>query len=333
MQVKLSELRIGERGWIVRIEGDEGFRKRIAEMGFVAGITVESVRKAPFEDPGAYLVRGTNISLRNSEAGRIIVSMNDEETESGNSRILRTSHHSSNGKKLISTETKEIKIALVGNPNCGKTSLFNFASKSREKVANYSGVTVSMKEATLSRGGYRFRLIDLPGTYSLSSHSPEEEYVRDYLMNEEPDIVVNVVDATSLERNLYLTTQLIDMNLNVVVALNMFDEFQNKKDFLKYDQLGKMLGIPFVPTVAKKGKGVEKLLRRIIRVIEHREETVRQVNLSYSPEIEQAIDELTDKMVKLNRSRESEGLATRYTSIRLLEGDFKIINDIHREHE
>lgn len=333
MQVKLSELRIGERGWIVRIEGDEGFRKRIAEMGFVAGIPVESVRKAPFEDPGAYLVRGTNISLRNSEAGRIIVSMNNEGTGSENSRILRASHHSSNGKKLFSAETREIKVALVGNPNCGKTSLFNFASKSREKVANYSGVTVSMKEATLRRGGYRFRLIDLPGTYSLSSHSPEEEYVRDYLMSEEPDIVLNVVDATSLERNLYLTTQLIDMNLNVVVALNMFDEFQNKKDFLKYDQLGKMLGIPFVPTVAKKGKGVEKLLRRIIRVVENREETVRQVNLSYSPEIEQAIDELTEKIVNLKRSRESEGLATRYTSIRLLEGDFRIINDIGTEEE
>ena len=331
MQVKLSELKVGESGRIVRIEGDEGFRKRIAELGFVAGIPIESVRKAPFEDPGAYLLRGTNISLRNSEAGKIIVSMNDGDTDSENSRISRTSHHSSNGKKLFPAEKKDIKVALVGNPNCGKTSLFNFASKSREKVANYSGVTVSMKEAALRRGGYRFQLVDLPGSYSLSSHSPEEEYVRDYLMNEDPDIVVNVVDATSLERNLYLTTQLIDMNLNVVVALNMFDEFQNKKDFLKYDQLGKMLGIPFVPTVAKKGKGVEKLLRKIIQVIEHRDEIVRHVNIPYSPEIEQAIEGLTEKIIFLKGSEESEGQADRYTAIRLLEGDYKVINDMGTE--
>jgi ferrous iron transport protein B len=332
MQVKLSELKVGERGRIVCIEGDEGFRKRIAELGFVAGIPIESVRKAPFEDPGAYLVRGTNMSLRNSEASKIIVSMNEGDTDSVNSPIIRTSQPSSNGKKIFPSEKKDIKVALVGNPNCGKTSLFNFASKSREKVANYSGVTVSMKEASLERGGYRFQLVDLPGTYSLSSHSPEEEYVRDYLMNEDPDIIVNVVDATSLERNLYLTTQLIDMNLIVVVALNMFDEFQHKKDFLKYEQLGKMLGIPFIPTVAKKGKGIENLFKKIIQVIEHRDETVRQVNIPYSPEIEQAIVVLTEKIGLLKGLEESGG-ADRYTAIRLLEGDNKVINDIGTEEE
>ncbi len=333
MQVKLSELKVGERARIVRIEGDEGFRKRIAELGFVAGIPIESVRKAPFEDPGAYLVRGTNISLRNSEAGKIIVSKNEGDTYSGNSPIIRTTQNSSNGKKIFSTEKKDIKVALVGNPNCGKTSLFNFASKSREKVANYSGVTVSMKEAALERSGYRFQLVDLPGTYSLSSHSPEEEYVRDYLANENPDIVVDVVDATSLERNLYLTTQLIDMNLNVVVALNMFDEFQHKKDYLKYDQLGKMLGIPFIPTVANKGKGIENLFRKIIEVIEHQDETVRQVNIPYSPEIEQAIVELTEKIGFLKGSEESGVHSDRYTAIRLLEGDNKVINDMGTEED
>jgi len=329
--MKLSELKIGERSRIVRVDGDKGFRKRIAELGFIAGIQIESVRKAPFEDPVAYLVRGTNISLRNAEANRIIIEIDDENTKPGNSRSYRISNQPSNGKKNISSETKVIKVALVGNPNCGKTSIFNFASKSREKVANYSGVTVSMKEATLTRGGYLFRLVDLPGTYSLSSHSPEEEYVRDYLINEEPDIVVNVLDATSLERNLYLTTQLIDMNLNVVVALNMFDEFQTTKDVLKYDKLGKMLGIPFVPTVAKKGKGVEKLLKNIIRIIEHRDEMVRQVNIPYSLEIEHAIVGLIEKIRILEDPEGKPGPADRYYAIRLLEGDNKVIKNMGSE--
>ena len=250
MPERLSDLKNGERGRIERVVGHEGFRKRIAELGFVTGVEVESIRKAPFKDPGAYLVKGAHISLRNAEARNIEISLIIEgEENTGRAGEPRPSKISSQRFKIPSPGKKVIEVALVGNPNCGKTSIFNYASRSREKVANYSGVTVSMKEAYVSMDGYHFRLVDLPGTYSLSAHSPEEEYVREYLMKNKPDIVLNVLDSTRLERNLYLTTQLIDMNVTAVVALNMYDEFRNQKDYLKYDNLGKMLGIPFVPTI------------------------------------------------------------------------------------
>ncbi len=325
--VKLSELRIGERGHIRQVSGDEAFRKRIAELGFVPGVEVESVRKAPFRDPGAYLVRGTHISLRNAEASRIEVSLAGEFKVRGKPSDHLLLKGSPSPKRISPAKERELMVALVGNPNCGKTSLFNYASRSREKVANYSGVTVSMKEATLYRDGYRFTLIDLPGTYSLSAHSPEEEYVREFLMKQGPDIVVNVLDSTRLERNLYLTTQLIDMKIPVVIALNMFDELQGQRDYLKYDQLGRMLGIPFVPTIARKGKGIEELLKKIIRVFEGEEDVVRQVDIPYNAEIEQGIQVLQDKLYQITDDPERHiGQFGRYLAVRLLEGDIKVLD-------
>jgi len=326
--VRLSELKARERGLIQKIDGDDNFRKRIAELGFVTGIIVKSVRKAPFEDPGAYLVKGTQISLRNSESSRIYLSLRSDQDKHEGLPSYQNSNGAKDSKKLPSSDRTEITVALVGNPNCGKTSVFNFASNSREKVANYSGVTVTMHEATVNFKGYRFRLIDLPGTYSLSALSPEEEYVRDYLIRESPEIVVNVVDATSLERNLYLTTQLIDMNINVILALNMYDEFRNKRDYLKYNKLAGMLGIPIVPTEAKKGVGIDKLFEKIIDVIGQRDKTLRQVDIPFSAEIEQAIMILGERLDDLYESDEIPAYLRRYYAIRLLEGDYGLLDKI-----
>ncbi len=328
MPERLSDLKNGERGRIERVVGHEGFRKRIAELGFVTGVEVESIRKAPFKDPGAYLVKGAHISMRNAEARNIEISLIIEgEENTGRAGEPRPSKISSQRFKIPSPGKKVIEVALVGNPNCGKTSIFNYASRSREKVANYSGVTVSMKEAYVSIDGYHFRLVDLPGTYSLSAHSPEEEYVREYLMKNKPDIVLNVLDSTRLERNLYLTTQLIDMNVPAVVALNMYDEFRNRKDYLKYDNLGKMLGIPFVPTIAKKGKGINALFKKIIQVIEQKEESVRQVDIPYNAEIERAISSLQYKLQLIPTSDSNINRFSRYFAVRLLEGDFKLLDN------
>ena len=267
--MKLSELKTGEKASIVKVMGHGGFRKRIVEMGFVKGKVVQSVLNAPLNDPIKYSVMGYEVSLRRSEAALI-------EIVSENEALLMTPEHENRSgfvdeeevRKLALNKRKEICVALVGNPNCGKTTLFNFASGGHEHVGNYSGVTVDSKEGNFDFHGYKITLVDLPGTYSLSAYSPEEKYVRKYIFEKLPDVIVNVVDSTNLERNLYLTTQLIDMNVRTVVALNMYDELEHTGDKLDYKMLGKLLGIPFVPTVAKKRIGFEDLFRTVVKLYE-----------------------------------------------------------------
>lgn len=267
--MKLSELKTGEKASIVKVMGHGGFRKRIVEMGFVKGKVVKSLLNAPLNDPIKYSVMGYEVSLRRSEAALIEVVSEDE--------AIRSKYADDEKAGLIDEEEvrrmalnqrKHINVALVGNPNCGKTTLFNFAAGGHEHVGNYSGVTVESKEGHFEFQGYTFTLVDLPGTYSLSAYSPEEKYVREYIFEKMPDVIVNVVDSTNLERNLYLTTQLIDMNVRTIVALNMYDEFEQSGDKLDYKKLGKLLGIPFVPTVAKKKIGIDELFRTAIKLYE-----------------------------------------------------------------
>ena len=267
--MKLSELKTGEKASIVKVMGHGGFRKRIVEMGFVKGKVVQSVLNAPLNDPIKYSVMGYEVSLRRSEAALIEIVSEKE------ALLMIPEHENRSGfedeedvRKIALNKRKEICVALVGNPNCGKTTLFNFASGGHEHVGNYSGVTVDSKEGNFEFHGYKITLVDLPGTYSLSAYSPEEKYVRKYIFEKLPDVIVNVVDSTNLERNLYLTTQLIDMNVRTVVALNMYDELEQTGDKLDYKMLGKLLGIPFVPTVAKRRIGFEDLFRTVVKLYE-----------------------------------------------------------------
>lgn len=283
--MKLSDLHTGERGVIVKVLGHGGFRKRIVEMGFIKGKTVEVLLNAPLQDPVKYKVMGYEVSLRRAEAEMIeIISEEEARTLSHEEKT----HAGDEVKKglVFSDETDDqpltekqlhdvamkkrriINVALVGNPNCGKTSLFNFASGAHERVGNYSGVTVDAKEGFAEFEGYRFNLVDLPGTYSLSAYSPEELYVRKQIIEKTPDIVINVIDASNLERNLYLTTQLVDMNLRMVCALNMFDEVENRGDKLDINTLGTLFGVPMIPTVFKTGRGVDLLFHIIINIYE-----------------------------------------------------------------
>lgn len=267
--MKLSELKTGEKASIVKVMGHGGFRKRIVEMGFVKGKVVQSILNAPLNDPIKYRVMGYEVSLRRSEAALIEVISEAE------ALLLNENIESRAGlideeevRRVALSQRKHICVALVGNPNCGKTTLFNFASGAHEHVGNYSGVTVDAKEGRFDFQGYTFTLVDLPGTYSLSAYSPEEKYVRGYISEKMPDVILNVIDSTNLERNLYLTTQLIDMNVRTIVALNMYDELEKSGDKLDYKLLGKLLGIPFVPTVAKKKIGIDELFRTIIKLYE-----------------------------------------------------------------
>ena len=308
--MRLSELKTGEKGVIVKVLGHGGFRKRIVEMGFIKGKTVEVILNAPLKDPIKYKILGYEISLRRQEAEMIEVVDETQvdkltrpsDTESSSTHPLSSSSTPpSSTHQLVNLSTEEamqelargqrrtINVALVGNPNCGKTSLFNIASGAHEHVGNYSGVTVDAKEGHFEFQGYRFRLIDLPGTYSLSTYTPEERYVRKYIIDETPDVVINVVDASNLERNLYLTTQLIDMNVRMVIALNMYDELIASGNALDHKQLGELLGAPIVPTVSRTGKGIDDLFHTIISIYEGGDFLDKQGKLRT-----EALDDLSD---------------------------------------
>ena len=327
--MKLSELGTGERGVIVKVSGHGGFRRRIREMGFVRGNKVKVILNAPLRDPIEYEIIGYKISLRRAEASNIEVISESEakklltEREALPALEADGEYLEREMTTLAAERRKEIRVALVGNPNCGKTSLFNMASGSHEHVGNYSGVTVDAKEGLFEYGGYHFRIIDLPGTYSLSAYSPEELYVRKNLVEDTPDVVVNVVDASNLQRNLYLTTQVIDMDLRVVMALNMYDELTAKGDKLDIKQLGYLLGMPIVPTVSRTGEGINELFDKVIQIYENQDpHLARHIHINHGTELEQSIRAIKDLLKKNTDIRYK--YSTRYLSIKYLEDDKEI---------
>ena len=330
--MKLSELGTGERGVIVKVSGHGSFRKRIVEMGFVRGNKVKVILNAPLRDPVEYEIIGYKISLRREEASKIEVISEAEAKKLLTENEARPALEADENEDayieremstLAAERRKEIRVALVGNPNCGKTSLFNMASGSHEHVGNYSGVTVDAKEGNFEYGGYHFKIVDLPGTYSLSAYSPEELYVRRNLIEEIPDVVINVVDASNLQRNLYLTTQLIDMNLKVVMALNMYDELEARGDKLDIKQLGYLLGMPIVPTVSRVGEGLEALFDKVIQIDENSDpHLARHIHINHGSELEQSIDRLKVLIQKNQDIRYK--YSTRFLAIKYLENDKEV---------
>lgn len=335
--MKLSALRTGETGIIVKVSGHGGFRKRIIEMGFIEGKQVEVLLNAPLRDPVKYKIMGYEVSLRHSEADQIEVvpvdkmqkgkqqegKQNKNKGVTADPKDAEDHALTPNGAlKEAERRSKTISVALVGNPNCGKTSLFNFASGAHERVGNYSGVTVDAKVGHASYEGYEFDLVDLPGTYSLSAYSPEELYVRKQLVEETPDIVINVIDASNLERNLYLTTQLIDMHVRMVCALNMYDETEERGDHIDYEKLSELFGTPMVPTVFTSGRGVKELFHQVIAVYEGKEDEslqFRHIHINHGHEIEHGIRDIQEHLKSYPDLRQK--YSTRYLAIKLLEDD------------
>ena len=355
--MKLSELKNGESGYIVKVLGHGGFRKRIVEMGFIRGKEVKVLLNAPLQDPIKYKIMGYEVSLRRAEASQIEVVADRAKAKEDQAEgpITFISNDDCAAQAEAHRQSHTINVALIGNPNCGKTSLFNFVSGAHERVGNYSGVTVDAKEGYAEYKDYYFNIVDLPGTYSLSAYSPEELYVRKQIVEKMPDVIINVIDSSNIERNLYLTTQLIDMNLRVVGALNMFDEFESRGDKLDMDILGELFGIPMIPTVFKNGKGVNELFDTIIRVYEgktfikthshddvhenaeahlhshpisegrqsHRRHThdhsLRHIHLNYGEVIMNAIQNIQTELKKNNDLRLK--YSTRYVAVKLLEND------------
>lgn len=321
--MRLSDLKSGQEAVIVKILGHGAFRKRVMEMGFVKGRKITAILSAPLRDPVKYRLMGYEVSLRRSEASMIEVIPYDEsedtERPSSEGRLETTEEADRRQRERYEGQRHIINIALIGNPNCGKTSLFNIASGAQEHVGNYSGVTVDAKSGVFRHGGYTFNITDLPGTYSLSAYSPEERYVRKYLRDNSPDVIVNVVDGSNLERNLYLTTELIDMDYPMVIALNMFDEMRAKGVKFEYENFGNMVGVPVVPTVCRNGEGIDRLFDTIIEVYERPHTAVRHVHVRLGNDLEEVLTEVKDR-IKADKSIHQH-YSPRYLAIKLLEGD------------
>ena len=320
--MRLSELNTGERGVIVKVVGRGAFRQRLTEMGFIKGKKVEVLLRAPLGDPIKYRIMDYEVSLRLNEAKMVeVVTQQELEAIAANEEqdSMPLTSHEDILREIVKDKGKVINVALVGNPNVGKTSLFNIASGAHEHVGNYGGVTVDAKQGSFKHKGYTFNIVDLPGTYSLSTYSPEELYVRDHIMNQLPDVVINVVAASNLERNLLLTTQLIDMDTRMVIALNMYDELERIGGVFDYEKFGKLIGVPVVPTVSKKTQGVVQLFDQVIEVFEDNSPTVRHIHINYGEELEKAICKLRDELNRYDEIDRSQ--SKRYIAIQLLEGD------------
>lgn len=319
--MRLSDIKSQDTVIVTKILGHGAFRKRVMEMGFVKGREVTMVLNAPLQDPIKFKLMDYEVSLRKAEASLIEVETVEEWNQHAE-RLANIDTEKHDSDALEDTDFRKdqiINIALIGNPNCGKTSLFNMASGAHEHVGNYAGVTVGAKSGTMRYKGYKFNIVDLPGTYSLSAYSPEELYVMRYLNNEMPDVIVNVVVASNLERNLYLTTELIDMNRSMVIDLNMYDELERSKAVLDYEKLGRMLGVPIVPTKASSGWGIDKLLDTIIDVYELRQKDVRHIHVKMRKSIEEGVTAIKD-LIKADTSI-TQKFSPRYLAIKLLEGD------------
>lgn len=311
----LDNEKIGTVVRVVKVHGSGAFRQRLLEMGFVKGAEVTVLKNAPLRDPVEYKILGSHISLRHSEAAQVEVCDLNEE-------ILESKYRGTTDTLVDETDPladNVLRVALVGNPNCGKTSLFNYVTGAKEKVGNYGGVTVDSKTGSFNIDGRDVELVDLPGTYSLTEYSPEEMYVRTYIRDNHPDAILNIVDAGNLERNLYLTTQLMDMNVPMVLVLNMWDEFERRGDKLDIEALSRLLGMAVIPITARDGKGVDTVLQAIMKAIDNSEHKCTHKNVNYGTTIENAITQLEAMATGINR----------YTLLKVIEGDTHAQQDIH----
>lgn len=323
--MRLSELKTGESATVVKVLGYGGFRRRIMEMGFVRGQEVTVLLDAPLKDPIEYHIMGYDISLRRKEAEMIVVMTREEAAKISETEASTLIDGEDIMVEALRSSHNHITVGLVGNPNAGKTSLFNTLCGRSEHVGNYSGVTVDAKRGELRYKGYTIEITDLPGTYALSAYSPEEVYVRRHIIDHTPDIIVNTVVASNLERNLYLTTELIDISPKMVIALNMYDELERSGAKFDHEALGRMIGVPIVPVVATSGRGIEELLDRLIAVYENREQSVRHIHIGYGSIIEEHLKDLNDDM-RQHRNELTAHFPPRYFALKLIERDKEIIS-------
>lgn len=331
--IQLDGLEKGGSARIVRVRGAGAFRKRILEMGFVQGRVVTMLGRAPLGDPYRFEVMGYCVTLRRDELKLIDVEPLDgvqkemsyhEELEMPIAEEEVAPEAMAKGEDTKARPSKTIRVALVGNPNSGKTTLFNYAAGAKEHTGNYSGVTIESKTAHFTHGDYTIAITDLPGTYSLTAYSPEERYVRSFITMEAPDVVINVIDTTNLERSLYLTLQLREMGVKVALALNMYDEFQEQGGRLNRLVLGDMLGVVSTPTIGRTGLGIGKLLDSVVALHEQGDAPRTDVIGEYGDTVAKAIAAVSEALAPLAKVKNWTQEEVRYYALKALERDKEI---------
>ncbi len=329
----LYDLSPDEKGLIIKIKGSGAFRKRLIDMGFIRGRVITVVKKAPLQDPIQYELMGYEVSLRGEEARQIeVIDLKSQITGLPDMiDFIEVTTSESSGSVRKKAEEKIINVVLVGNPNSGKTTIFNNITGLHEKVGNYPGVTVDAKITQFRYRKYKIKLIDLPGTYSISAYTPEEIFVRKFLTSEKTDIIVNVVDSSNLARNLYLTTQLLDLDLNIVLCLNMYDELIDSGDEFAHKHFSEMLGVPAVPVVGKKKEEVNRVLEKIIQVHENNDPMVRHIHIHYGTIIEGSIEKLEKEIIQSNSF--PAHVHPRFIALKLLEKDVEYFHQLNSNHK
>ncbi len=311
-------MKVGDKGEILSVQAKGEIRRRILDMGLISGVKFKVVRVAPLGDPIEIRLRGFHLSLRKEEAATISVTLKGHLGDGIPMRKHGPLHSPFHHRNINNGNRKDISVALVGNPNSGKTSIFNLLVGSNRQVGNFSGVTVEKYEGLIKYKGYSIKIIDLPGTYSLSAYSPEEVITRNYLLEEKTDVVIDVVDGSNLERNLYLTTQIMELGTDMLVALNMYDEVKKAEINIDFKQLQILLGSHVIPTSAVSKTGFTSLLDHIIRVFEGKI-SISKNKLVYSDKMEEIITDLEN--VILEDKKISSRFNTRWFAIKLLEND------------
>ena len=344
----LDELKIGQSAIITKVGGDGALRQHFLDMGVIPGSELTLVKFAPMGDPMQLLIHGYELTLRKDDAAKIDIDIcptckDGESHQPAEQLSARTEHPGLGEEGRYHTESEEnpapitgkITFALVGNQNCGKTTLFNALTGSNQHVGNFPGVTVDRKSGVI-KGHPDTEVVDLPGIYSLSPYTSEEIVSRQFIFNSKPQGIINIVDATNIERNLYLTMQLMELGIPMVLALNMMDEVRNNGGTIDINELETSLGIPVVPISAAKNEGVEELVDHAIHVARY-QEGPRRADFCNPTDHGGAVHRCIHAVIHLIEDHaQAAGIPLRFAACKVVEGDARVIEALHltdNEHD
>lgn len=337
----LDELKIGQSAIITKVGGDGALRQHFLDMGVIPGSELTLVKFAPMGDPMQLLIHGYELTLRKDDAAKIDIDIcstckGGEPRQPAEQLSARTEHPGLGEEGRYHTESEEnpapitgkITFALVGNQNCGKTTLFNALTGSNQHVGNFPGVTVDRKSGVI-KGHPDTEVVDLPGIYSLSPYTSEEIVSRQFIFNSKPQGIINIVDATNIERNLYLTMQLMELGIPMVLALNMMDEVRNNGGTIDINELETSLGIPVVPISAAKNEGVEELVDHAIHVARY-QEGPRRADFCNPTDHGGAVHRCIHAVIHLIEDHaQAAGIPLRFAACKVVEGDARVIEALH----